>query len=412
MEIVHIINYFAWFIFVFIAVVWILVLLQNREKYPRNVSRLKKLPSVSVLIPAYNEEDTLDKTINSVLAMDYPKGLLEVIVINDCSADRTKATAKKFGARIKLLSNSENRGKAYSLNRGIGEAKGELIACLDADSVVEKDIAKKMVGYFEDKKIGAVTPALGVYRTRNFLEKIQHVEYLLNVFLRKTLAIMDAVHVTPGVFTLYRKDILKEVGGFEEGNLTEDMEIALKIHKAGYKIENNMNAKSYTYCPDKWKSLFNQRIRWYRGAIKNSIKYRHMFFNPKYGNLGMFLLPFNFISVFAIIAIFMLMAWNYITVIAGFAWKLYLINFDIGSLISSVDWGFSLTNLVSSPLLFAAFGLALGACVLYVSFRVNGIEIKSRRPQYFVYLVVFPFALMAFWLMALLHEIFRVKKKW
>ncbi len=411
MEIVHIINYFAWFIFVFIAVVWILVLLQNRERYPRNV-RPKKMPFISVLIPAYNEEDTLEKTIKSVLEIDYPKNLLEVIVINDCSKDRTREIAEKFGNKIRLLDNEKNRGKAYSLNRGVEAAKGGLIACLDADSVVEKGIIKKMIGYFENKQIGAVTPALGVFRAQNFLEKIQYVEYLLNVFLRKTLAFMDAVHVTPGVFTIYRKNVLEDVGGFEVGNLTEDMEIALKLHKAGYKIENNMNAKSYTHCPDKWKSLFNQRIRWYRGAIQNSIKYKYMFFNPKYGNLGMFLLPFNFISVFAIIIIFMLMAWNYLTAISNFIWKLYLINFDLAPLMSSFDWNFALMNLFSSPVLFAFFGLALGAYVLYISFRVNGIEIKSRRPQYFVYLVVFPFALMAFWFLALVHEVFRVKRKW
>ena len=406
------VNYFAWFIFVFIAVVWILVLMQNRGGYTKVARKLGRLPSVSVLIPAYNEEATLGKTIRSVLSIDYPKKLLEIIVINDCSTDRTGDIAGGFGSKVKVLDNKENRGKAYSLNSGIRVAKGELVACLDADSVVERGIIRKMIGYFADANVGAVTPALNVYRTRNLLEKIQHVEYLLNVFLRKTLAMMDAVHVTPGVFTIYRKSILREVGGFDVGNLTEDMEIALKLHKAGYSIENNMEARSYTYCPDKWGSLFRQRIRWYRGAIHNSVKYRGMFFNPKYGNLGVFLLPFNFISVFAIIAIFALMAWNYSASMASLLWKLYLVNFDLLPFMANVNWGFLLANMLSTNLLFAMFGFVLGFYVLYISFRVNNVGMRKRKLQYFIYLAIFPFALMAFWFLALVHEALRVKKKW
>ena len=313
---------------------------------------------------------------------------------------------------MRVLSNAENKGKAYSLNRGIEAASGDFIACLDADSVVEGGIIKKMVGYFEDGEIAAVTPALGVHRTANFLEKIQYVEYLLNMFLRKTLSFLDSIHVTPGVFTIYRKDVLNEVGGFDEDNLTEDMEIALKIHKAGYKIENNMNAKSFTYCPDNWRGLLNQRIRWYRGAIQNSLKYKYMFFNPKYGNLGMFLLPFNFISVLSIILIFFIMAWNYTVNIADFVWKLYLIDFDVLSFIGNINLEFFLMNAFSSPIMLSIVGLALGAYVLYISFSVNNVDIKSRKPQYFVYLLAFPLALMLLWLLAFVHEVFGFKRKW
>ena len=266
---VNIVNYIAWYIFVFISVVWIIVMLQNRGKYSGKGAR--KFPSVSVLIPAFNEEKTIGKTIKSVLALKYPKRLYEIIVINDGSTDGTERIVRRLQKRgkIKLISNKRNRGKAYSLNRGIRVSRGELIACLDADSVVRPDILEKTVGYFKDESIGVVTPALKVWRPRNFLEKIQYAEYLLNIFLRKALAFIDSIHVTPGVFSVYRKDVLKMAGGFEEGNLTEDMEIALKIHTLGYKIENNLDAVSYTVCPDRWRKLLKQRIRWYRGALQN-----------------------------------------------------------------------------------------------------------------------------------------------
>ena len=410
---VTVLNFVAWYIFIFISVVWIMVLLQNRENFYESKS-YRSLPTVSVLVPAYNEEKTIGKTIRSLLNLDYPKNLLEIIVINDASTDRTGKIAEYFSkqGKIKLLTNKKNRGKAYSLNRGIRHAKGELIACIDADSIVEPQILKKMVGYFDDKNVAAVTPALRVWKTTNFLEKIQHAEYLLNVFLRKALAFIDAIHVTPGVFSIYRKSVLLEVGGFETDNLTEDMEIALKIHKFGYKIENSINAKSYTLCPDRWKDLLKQRIRWYRGAIQNSLKYRKMFFNPKYGNLGVFFLPINFLAVMSIIVIFFVMAWNYIGMALNYLWKLYLINWDVSILLQGINLEYLITNIVSTQFFLALLGLAVGAYVLYISFKMNNEPISENKPGYFMYLIFFPFILMCFWALALMYEILRFKREW
>jgi cellulose synthase/poly-beta-1,6-N-acetylglucosamine synthase-like glycosyltransferase len=407
-----VLNFVVWYIFVFIGVLWIIVMFQNKRQIHTTPKMNAKLPFVSVLIPAFNEEGTISKTIRSVLSLDYPKRLIETIVVNDCSTDRTRRMAESFGSRITLLNNRKNRGKSYSLNRAMKVARGEFVACIDADSLVKGDALKKMVCHFNDPKVAAVTPALKVYKTRTFLEKIQHAEYLLNVFLRKMLAFIDAIHVTPGVFSVYRKDLLMKLGGFEEGNLTEDMEIALKLHKAGYRIENDLNAVSYTYCPAKWGELFKQRIRWYRGAIQNSIKYKYMFFNPRYGNIGLFFLPLNFIAVLAIIVIFFITAWNYLVAALGYVWKMSIINWDILGYLSMLDLS-SLPNLLlSTPLMFGMIGLAMGGYILYISFRVNRYSLKKNKPGYIIYLVLFPFVMMAFWSLALIYEVLRLQRKW
>lgn len=405
------VNYVAWFVFVFIGVFWILTLLQNKNSREKKASGKKQ--KVSVIVPAYNEEKTIGKCIKSILNLSYPKHLLEVIVVNDCSADKTEQMARGFGKYgVKVLSNKSNKGKAYSLNRGIKAATGSLVACMDADSIVDKKALQNMVGYFEDKWVGCVTPAVKVLKPKNLLERVQHVEYLLNVFLRKMLAFVDAVHVSPGVFSVYRKDVILDSGGFDEDTLTEDMEIALKIHKAGYRIENSVNAVSYTVCPAKWKELFVQRLRWYRGAFDNMYKYKEMMFNKKYGNLGVFLLPFNLISTLLIIFVFGSMVWGFFGSLSDILWKLGLVNWDIGVYMKE----FKLTSLIfmpfSTPIMFGMFGVVIGVYLLNKSFGLTKEKIKGNKFSYIFYLFLYPLIMVVFWTAALIYQVFRLKKKW
>jgi cellulose synthase/poly-beta-1,6-N-acetylglucosamine synthase-like glycosyltransferase len=415
---ITLINYAAWYVFVFIAVTWLIVLFSNWDgffsKPPRK--RIKSFPSVSVLIPAYNEEKNIERVVKSILRVDYPKGKLEVIVINDASTDRTRKIAEKLtrNEKVRLLNNRVNRGKAYSLNRGLKLARHELIACIDADSVVERDILKKMVSRFEDPRVASTTPALKVLKPKNFIEKIQFAEYLLNIFLRKSLAFIDSIHVTPGVFSIYRKTVLKKLGGFDEENLTEDMEIALRIHDAGYKIENSLDAISYTICPSTLRSLFKQRLRWYRGALQNTVKYKHMIFNRKYGNLGMFLLPFNFISIMAVITIFSIMMWNFVNDITRTLWRLSLIDWNFMVFFDNlkIDLDSMFLNFANTSLVLMLTGIALGGYILYKSFNITKEKLSLNKLGYFTYLIIYPFIMMIFWLTALLYEIFRIKRKW
>jgi len=409
-----IINYVAWYAFMFISVMWFLILLKNRGDMKNLREERRWLPRVSVIIPAYNEEQYLAKTIKSMLNLDYPRRLLDIVVVNDCSKDGTRKIAESFrSAGVRIFNNKINMGKAASLNRVLPLCRGELVACIDADSTAEPAILKKMTGYFRNPKIAAVTPALKVENAKNTLEKAQYAEYMLNILLRKMLALIDSVHVTPGVFSVYRKKVLLELGGFDKDNLTEDMEIALRIHGAGYSIENNMNAVSYTACPEKMGELYKQRVRWYRGGLQNAVKYKHMLFNRKYGNLGVFFLPFNLIIIIAIVAIFCTLVLDAASNILRSVFQFGLVRWDfLGMLPKEMSLSIIMDYVFNTPMVLWTIGTAVSLALLYLSFRMNSEKLQARRLSYFAYVFVFPFIYMVFWAAAVFYEVTGKKRKW
>lgn len=178
------------------------------------------------------------------------------------------------------------------------KCSGELVGGLDADSFVTSKALKRMIGYFDDEDVMAVTPSLKVYKPKKVLQKIQMIEYLIGVFLRKIFALLGSINVTPGPFSIYRKSFFDKNGGWDEDNITEDIEIAFRIQSKNYLIENSETATVYTVSPASFKGLFSQRIRWYVGGLQNALDYRHLF-GTKHGNLGLFILPGSFISVFS-----------------------------------------------------------------------------------------------------------------
>ena len=121
-------------------------------------------------------------------------------------------------------------------------------------------------------------------------------EFLLGVYLRKVFAFLGSIHVTPGCGTIYRKSFFDETGPYQEGNLTEDIEVAFRIQTLDGIIENSIDAEVFTLGVRKFKPLLNQRLRWYKGFIDNTVMYKRIF-GAKYGNLGMFILPCSFVSV-------------------------------------------------------------------------------------------------------------------
>jgi cellulose synthase/poly-beta-1,6-N-acetylglucosamine synthase-like glycosyltransferase len=263
---------------------------EDNEKKENKIVQIKS-PLVSVLIPAYNEEKTIIKTLKSVYNLDYPREKLEVIVIDDGSKDNTNEIVKKYiknKPNFKLISH-KNKGKAASMNKAIKFAKGEFFACLDADSFVDPHTLKKMLTLYykeNDENIAIITPAMKVYKPKNILQKIQWLEYIIIILIARITSHLDSLYVAPGPFSVYRTKIIRKLGGFDEKSITEDQEIAYRVQKENYRIKHCFDGYVYTVAPKKIKPFYRQRRRWYLGSLLCVHKYKEMIANRKYGDFG------------------------------------------------------------------------------------------------------------------------------
>lgn len=245
-------------------------------------------PSVSVLIPAWNEEVGIVKTIKSVLDTQYPR--LQIVVINDGSTDGTHEKVIGFmadhkseeshGARLKYLKVS-NGGKARALNRAFLEADGEIIITIDADSVMDPDAIANLVKRFSHPGVGAVAGNVIVSNRRKPIEWMQQMEYLYGFFFKRADSLFNSVYIIGGAAAAYRREVLQEMGGFDDGIITEDIEMSTRILSRGYKTRYAADAVVYTEGPSDFKGLCNQRLRWKYGRILTFIKHWKLFFSVR-----------------------------------------------------------------------------------------------------------------------------------
>tara|TARA_Y100000310_G_scaffold340430_1_gene436198 strand:- start:3443 stop:4672 length:1230 start_codon:yes stop_codon:yes gene_type:complete len=286
-------------VYIFIALYFLflftLVFIQNRKEI-FSIPKSNRNYSVSVLIPAFNEEESIKGTVESILKSDY-KNLIEIIIINDGSSDNTLKIAKQLEEKYSKVSvfDKKNSGKADSLNQALKIVKGELIAIVDADSYPDKEAISSMIGYLDDEKVGAVTTRILVRNKDNFLGKMQSIEYKVIAFTRKMLGFLDSIYVTPGPLALYRKSALSKINGFDSKNMTEDIEATWNLIHEGYKVRMSFVSKVTTVAPETLKKWFTQRIRWNIGGYQTILKYKHCFFRK--GILGIFILPLFSISL-------------------------------------------------------------------------------------------------------------------
>jgi cellulose synthase/poly-beta-1,6-N-acetylglucosamine synthase-like glycosyltransferase len=222
--------------------------------------------------------------------------------VDDGSTDSTWSVVQKFANHPQIeLHTKENGGKYTALNYGISKLSTDLVGCLDADSYVHKDSMKKIALYFEDKEVMAVAPSIKLWQPKNILQLLQKVEYGFGIFTRKMYHYMNAIYITPGPFSIFRKEVFEKLGGYEHAHNTEDIQIALRMQKNGFKIAHAHEAIVYTVPPETVKKLLKQRVRWSYGFIKNAYDFRDMIFNKKYGNVGMLILPMACISIVSVL---------------------------------------------------------------------------------------------------------------
>ncbi len=303
------------------------------EKKKKLIYTDKELSNVkvTVIIPAYNEEDTIGKTIKSVEKSNYPD--FEVIVIDDGSKDKTFEIAKKLeNGRVRVF-HKENGGKGTALNFGIKKATGKIIFTMDADTTVDRESMKKMVRFFKDDSVMSVTPAMVTTNPRTIVQRVQYTEYALGLFLRKAFSSLRAIYIAPGAFSAYRKAFFDKYGGYDEHNITEDLEMSLRIQYNGYHTENCPEAPAYTNAPSTFKELTLQRRRWYFGQVKNLWKYRKII-SRKYGDLGAFVIPTSILSTLFSVIIVLFLFFNVLNEVKNNLLFFNSVNFDFGNALS------------------------------------------------------------------------------
>lgn len=347
-----IIFYILLFVVLYIQVFLLVTLIESRKTgniAQNNIEdkKRKKYPSVTVIVPCFNEEKSLAGTIFSLLKLEYPKDKLSIFIVDDGSRDGTLGIANKFAKKDKRIKvfHKENGGKYTALNLGLKHAQSEFVGCLDADSYVEKDALVKILAHFDEPRVMAVTPALKVHNPKRILEYVQQTEYIISIFLRKMFGTLQAIPITPGPFSIFRKEIFDIVGDYKHAHNTEDMEIAMRINANHYQIANCHSAYVHTIVPETLGKLYRQRLRWTYGFIRNTMDYRRLLFKREYGHIGMFTLPAGIVSIIAAVYYILYAALHFIQYFIDKFIIIFNIGFELLWPKVDLDWFYVHVNL-------------------------------------------------------------------
>jgi len=412
MEAIDYLYFGIYYVMLFSSTLWLLMFFSNRKKLLKS-SKVNDKPSITFLIPAFNESKNIKKCINSVLNLNYPKEKIDIIVINDGSTDRTKKICEEFEMKglIKLV-NQKNSGKASALNRALKFVKTGLIATLDADSYVTKDYLDGMLKNL-DEDVVAVTPSTKIIKNRTFSEKLQWVEYLFMIFLRKMFDFLGCQYVIPGVGSIIRMSFLKETGGFNENSIVEDTEIGFRCQYNRVKIKNSINSIVYTEAPGTIKQLYKQRIRWYRGYFQHVFENKEMILNPKFGTFGAFLIPFNFVWLFILAIMMFDISYRVLSSLFNWFYNYSLIGWDLFYIPLKLDLSLIMFN-INVYMIFTFIFASVSILTVYVSLKCSSerVGLRSKKINYILFLFVYPVFISIMWLSSLLHEIMKRKRTW
>lgn len=389
------------FVVLYFQVFLILTLVEHRQNLDITGNEtLARKPSVTIIVPIFNEEKTVVKTVLSLLDLNYPKDKLFVMVVDDGSKDKSWEVVQQFKDNPQvLLHKKENGGKYTALNYAIEHATSELIGCLDADSFVDSEALIHMMPYFDNPEVAAVTPSLKIQNPDSILGMVQSAEYSMGVFTRKILGLLDAQYVTPGPFSIFRREIFSKVGMYKHAHNTEDLEMALRLQDHHYRITNAHKAVVYTVGPRTLYKLYKQRVRWTGGFIQNTIDYRKMILNPKYGNLGLLILPLAMYSIVGSIIFLCYNLYQFVANIAreierlnivGFKWDFHAITFD---------WFFY--NLQTTFFL-GIFAISVVLFAIWYGKRLTGI--KDKNSFDFVYFLLIYSLISPLWLVTSVYN--------
>ncbi|TSA87153.1 glycosyltransferase [Deinococcus detaillensis] len=256
------------------------------------------LPSVTVIVPAYNEAKVINASIASLLASDLPN--LQIYMVDDGSTDGTfEAAQAVYGQHPRVtLRRITNGGKARALNYAIARVDTEVVLLLDADTQINKEAARLLARHFADPAVAAVAGNAKVGNRVNLLTRWQALEYITAQNLeRRALAQLNAISVVPGAIGAWRREVLLSLGSFDHDTLAEDADLTMRALRAGYKVTYELGAVARTEAPDTLQGFLRQRDRWMFGTLQATWKQRGVWKSgaahsrsPSRG-LGLFTLP-------------------------------------------------------------------------------------------------------------------------
>lgn len=248
-------------------------------------------PRVSVIVPAWNEEVGIVKTVKSILRSTYRN--MEIIVINDGSTDSSDTLMRAFvkqhdeenkGKKDKIdvvYHYKENGGKGRALNDGIKLSEGDIIISIDGDCVLLPDTVANFVRHFEDPKVMASVGNVKIGNRKSILETLQYLEFLFSFYFKKADSILNTIYIIGGAAGAFRREVFEKIGLYSWENITEDIDLSVRIQKAGMRIVYAADALVYTEGATTIKGLTSQRLRWKRGRFQTFFEHKNLFFSDE-----------------------------------------------------------------------------------------------------------------------------------
>lgn len=257
-------------------------------------------PSVSIIVPANNDENIIQGCLQSLQELDYPDANLEIAVVDDGSSDGTVEEARRVAGKSTRILEQSSDGIHSALNHGLEHVSGEIVLTIDPDTVLEPDALNNVVGAFQaNPDVSAIAGRLRVENQHRFIAKLQQLEYVVGIHLpMRAYNVLEAVTVDPGAFGAFRRECF-EWAEFEGDTLAVERDITVQILRNGLGIRAT-DATGHTKAPETSKDLLRQRGRWYRGLLQTLGKHRGAFHRPEYGKVFRFGFAGQVVGAFAL----------------------------------------------------------------------------------------------------------------
>jgi poly-beta-1,6-N-acetyl-D-glucosamine synthase len=355
-------------------------------------SKPSRYPAVSILIAAYNEEASIADTLRSINNQDYP-GVFEVFVIDDGSQDRTAAIVDACDNDwLHLLRQPHNAGKSAALNRGLAEARFDLVVTLDADSFLYRDALRNLVErYLSDPpNTRAVAGTMLVRNSRrNWVTKAQEWDYFHGIAaIKRVQSLYQGTLVAQGAYSLYERAALREIGGWVDC-VGEDIVLTWAMLRKGWRVGHAEDACCFTNAPESLHQFVRQRQRWARGMMEAFHQFPDILMKPRLSTLFVW--------------------WNLL-----FPWLdlAYTLLFIPGVLLAlfGIYW-------IAGPLTLALLPMALG--INYAMYRVgsqmfasNGLRVRRNLSGFLTYAFVYSLILQPACVAGYLSEVLGLRKTW